>query len=1067
MMKTIRFLALIFATSLFVACANKNEINLAGKWQVELHESAKRDTLLKPNRGLGPTQNVMYQPTVLSASAKTKGTIALPATLDEYEFGNRVEEPFLGCLSRKYQFIGEAVYSRKIKTSELASWKITLERVLWKSTLRIDGVAVDSCESLATPHSFFVKNLPAGEHTIEIVVDNTMIHRIGEKGHAYGEHMQTVWNGILGKMLMTKVVAPTINNVRINAPFERNLVEVAVDCDEQLGELNLTLRNAKTNELLVDEQVKFLKNGGEQIVSLPLEAERFEAWSEFNPQLYTLELRKDDCVLLKKNIGFRSFKRVGNQLYVNGEPLFLRGNLDNCHFPLTGYPSMTKEDWRRIFEVQKSYGCNNIRFHSYCPPEAAFEAADELGLYLAPEAGIWIDGWMPGQLTALGKDDYALNNFVKSELKNICKAYGTHPSFAMLGIGNELGNSDYDSLKTWVGDLKNSGDFAENDGWQTRLYTISTARTLTSVDDFYVTHHYPNVGGVRQLMFPRTNWNYESLYAQTTTPTVAHEIGQWPVYPDWREIEKYTGVLSAENLKTLKADATENGVLQFNEAYHFASGMQSRLMYKDEIESFMRTPSCRGIHLLGMQDYSGQGEALIGFLDSFYEPKGFWSAEEARGCFAPIVTLAEFEKYGWWASETFTAKLLVRNQKSDLEAAQIHYKICDSKGVDVASGATPAQAMKNGDLVDCGAIALDLHRFAGEKLTLTTVLTSGETELSAPNSWSIWVFAEQEQQQPENCLLTDDLSQAVEGLKRGKRVLLDASQLGGESHYLKGDWGSVYWSTTWFPGQQMQTLGVWMQRTHKVFAPFHCEGFADWIWWTIFENGRCFDLRGLTADYRPLAMPVPDFHYNRPLGSIFELRLGEGKLLVSGYALDGERAEQIAYRNALIAYVESDDFAPQESVSEQWLNTVFNPEVQSTNADLPAAYRNALLYVECAAKATNASVWRADVDNVFANERVSYEVKNCSIAQHNGAWVWTTEPNNEIVIKTPAGELGALHLEFATKGVSGVIEGREFMAEARTIVLLIDREDCLDGKLVLTLDDAVALKTLFFVPVNK
>ncbi len=1066
-MKTLRILIVVFVATLFVACSNKNEINLAGEWQVELRESAKRDTLLKPNRGLGPTQNVMYQPTVLNASAKTKGTIVLPATLDEYEFGNRVEEPFLGCLSRKYQFIGEAVYSRKIKTSQAASWKITLERVLWKSTLRIDGETIDSCESLATPHCFFVENLPAGEHTLEIVVDNTMIHRIGEKGHAYGEHMQTIWNGILGKMLMTKVVAPTLDDVRIRAPFERNRVDVAFVCSDDLDKLHLTLRNAKNDELLVNKQVEVVKNGNEQLVSLPLEAEKFEAWSEFNPQLYTLELRMNDCVLLQKNIGFRSFRREGNQLYMNGEPLFLRGNLDNCHFPLTGYPSMTKEDWRRIFEVQKNYGCNNIRFHSYCPPEAAFEAADELGLYLAPEAGIWIDGWMPGQLTPLGKGDSLLDNFVKSELKNICKSYGTHASFAMLGIGNELGSSDYDSLQTWVGDLKAAEEFSENDGWQTRLYTISTARTLTAVDDFYVTHHYPNVGGVRQWMFPRTNWNYEELYAQTTTPTVAHEIGQWPVYPDWREITKYTGVLSAENLKALKAEAAENGVLQFNEAYHFASGMQSRLMYKDEIESFMRTPSCRGIHLLGMQDYSGQGEALIGFLDSFYEPKGFWSVKEARGCFAPIVTLAEFEKYGWWTSETFTAKLLVRNQKSDLEAAQIHYKIHDSKGAEVLSGATPAQAMTNGALVDCGTIALDLQRFANEKLTLTTVLTSGDAELSEPNSWSFWVFAEQTQQQPENCLLTDDLSQAIEALNAGKRVLLDASQLGNEARYLKGDWGSVYWSTTWFPGQQMQTLGVWMERTHKAFEPFHSEGFADWIWWKIFENGRCFDLRGLTSDYRPMAMPVPDFHCNRPLGSIFEVRLGEGKLLVSGYALSGKTAEQIAYRNALIAYVESNDFAPQESVSVQWLNAVFNPEAQATNAALPAAYSNALLYVECGAKATAASAWTAEADNVFADERVSYEARNCSIAQRRGTWVWTFALDNEIVIKTPAGELGALHLEFADKGVSGIIEGRTFVADKQKIALPIDREDCLDGKLVLTLDDESALKTLAFVPVNK
>jgi len=1064
------FLFLIL-TCIFISCSEKQELNLSGEWSVVLHESTRKDTLFKPNRGLGPTQNVMYQPTILNKDAKVDGKINLPGTLDEYGYGNKVEEAFLGCLSRKTQFIGEAVYSRKIRTTKTASWKIIFERVLWKSSLKIDGQEIGSCESLSTPHTFIVENLPAGSHLIEVTIDNTMIHRIGEKGHAYGEHMQTIWNGVLGKMVMQKIEKPILDNIRINAPFERNKVQIFFDCNTILTDLRLVLRDKKTGETILNQDVSVVKNVEKNIISIPLKPNQVQLWSEFNPQLYSLELRDSNYLLLEKTIGFRSFKREGNQMFVNGEPLFLRGNLDNCHFPLTGYPSMKKEDWLKIFSIQKKYGCNNIRFHSYCPPEAAFEAADELGIYLAPEVGVWIDGWMPGQITPLGMNNYSLNTFIKQELKNICNTYGTHASFAMLGIGNELGSSNFDSLQLWVDAVKKAESF-ENTDWQSRLYTISTARTLTAADDFFVTHHYPNVGGVRQWMFPRTNWSYENLYCQTTVPTVAHEIGQWPVYPNWNEIDKYTGVLEPRNLLSLKQHAQNNGVLQFNEKFHFASGMQSRLMYKDEIESFMRTPSCRGVHLLGMQDYSGQGEALIGFLDSFYEPKGFWSAKEARGCFAPIITLAEFEKYGWTTAETFSAKLLVRNQLCDLENAQINYQILNVSGNLVAEGKTSSQNIKNGELADFGQITLDLAPFANEKLTLKTQLFAENQICSEKNSWDFWIFQTQDFCQPKEVVLTDNLEIAISALKEGRNVILDASKLGNNKTFLKGDWGAVYWSTTWFPGQQMQTLGVWMDKNLPIFKFFHSEGYADWIWWKIFEKGRCFDLKGLSCDYCPIAMPVPDFHNNQRLGSIFELKLGQGNLLISGYSLEGNSIEQIVYRNELIRYAESDLFSPKENVSVQWLNNLLNPNVTIQNSALPEEFKNALLYVDCGANAIKSSDWKIDLDKYIIAENVNYEVKGFSIAQKGNNFVWTTNTDNEIAIHTPAGELGMLHVYFSNKKVSGVIEGRDFNSkDAMSVVLPIDREDCLDGKLLLNIksskDNPIFVNRIVFVPVKK
>lgn len=83
--------------------------------------------------------------------------------------------------------------------------------------------------------------------------------------------------------------------------------------------------------------------------------------------------------------GFREIRAEGRQLRINGRPLLLRGTLDCAIFPRTGHPPTDVASWRRVLEVVRAHGLNHVRYHSWCPPEAAFVAADELGVYLQVE----------------------------------------------------------------------------------------------------------------------------------------------------------------------------------------------------------------------------------------------------------------------------------------------------------------------------------------------------------------------------------------------------------------------------------------------------------------------------------------------------------------------------------------------------------------------------------------------------------------------------------------------------------------------------------------------------------
>jgi beta-galactosidase/beta-glucuronidase len=161
-----------------------------------------------------------------------------------------------------------------------------------------------------------------------------------------------------------------------------------------------------------------------------------QLWSEFIPAMYNLsvDLKGSDgqiTALESVDFGMREFSANGSRFAVNGKPVFLRGTTECCIFPLTGYPPLDVQSWEKVLKICKEYGLNHVRFHSYCPPEAAFTAADKLGIYFHIECSSWAN-----QGTSIG-DGGTIDKFIYEEGDKIIKEYGNHPSFCMLAYGNE------------------------------------------------------------------------------------------------------------------------------------------------------------------------------------------------------------------------------------------------------------------------------------------------------------------------------------------------------------------------------------------------------------------------------------------------------------------------------------------------------------------------------------------------------------------------------------------------------------------------------------------------------
>ncbi len=968
--------------------------------------------------------------------------ISLPGTLGDAQLGPAAEAAIYGALTPKHQYIGKAVYTRTVTVPETwrGDYELFLERVMWKSEAKWDDTVIGTCDSLAAPHTYIIPEalMTPGEHTITLTIDNSMVYPVGEKSHSYGDSMQTRWNGVIGKMELRPV--NPLRKARVFAPYGDT---VTVELPKEITAKALPPLDANYTVALLSSEP------GKLVFRIP----NAEPWSEFNPKLYTITLADEACKQTHTiRFGFRSFEVKGNKAFLNGTPLFLRGNTENCHFPLTGYPAMDKATWLKIFGRLKAEGVNQIRCHTWAVPQAAYDAADELGLLVSPEV-IWIDGWMVSQfpyLKGLGQGYPELDAFVKRELFRILDAYGNATSFFSMSVGNELGSSDFNLLGDWMAECK---------AYDNRhLYAASSARQISKADDFFVSHQFPGVGMIREWRREGTDWDYESVYSRTHLPTVAHEIGQWPVWPDFEvELPKYTGILRAWNLEGIRDSAEKAGVLKFNKAFAAATVKTNRLMYKDEIESFFRTPSCAGLQLLGIQDYSGQGEALIGWWDSFYDVKpGTEGLVPVPNYFAPVAHLARFAKYTWTTEETLTVQLVVHNYAQEAVTEPIAWSFADQKGE-----VTPA--VNPGEVKTVATLELPLKDVAAPgKHTLTF----------GNNAWSLWVYpAAIDTATPENVLYTESAKEAQAALAQGKRVLLNAYNVVHPNRTIATSFIPVYWSRTWFPGQRTWSLGMMIQEAHPAFAHFPTDNWQDWQWKHIINNSATITFDNPPADFLPMAMPIIDFHKPTFTGLIFETKVGEGKLLVCGVDLENTRPEIQQLRASLLAYAASEAFNPTVDLGADFFETTFLERI-IVHAPRPEAYAKAVAYIEAASNVRRLyedTPWTKRVDRAELTSG-TYTITGDSFrtwVDGDGAY-WVDNQALEIVFKGATNIRGKLLVRFrdpnnvgrtATGSFDG---GRTFDIPLHTksatnpdgsywLVLPVDMEDFLDGELRLSI----------------
>ncbi|MUT68241.1 sugar-binding domain-containing protein [Paenibacillus sp. NEAU-GSW1] len=896
-------------------------------------------------------------------------TIQLPGTTSYAKKGTRNETVHLGHLTDEYAYEGYAWFSREIDIPKELLGKccnLFLERTR-VTAVWIDGQEVGTQNSLSAPHVYDITPyVGSGRHLITIRVDNTDYPTKG--GHLTSPDTQTNWNGITGRIELQFYNETHLRNVKLYPNAADRSVTIRTEAAGSLDGMTLTVAaeslNVKHRHIVPQKQ--YSVSSEELSIDYPLGEEAF-LWDEESPALYRISLSLCDregnvLDVHLATFGLRDFLSAGDKFTINGRVTFLRGKHDGLLFPLTGFAPTTVEEWLSILGIAQSYGINHYRFHTCCPPEAAFTAADMLGMYMEPELPFW------GTVTDESDERHneQEQQYLIREGYAMLDAYGNHPSFVMMSLGNELWGSkaklkdilreykSYDNRRLYTQGSNNfqfvpvileeddffcgvrfarerlfRGSYAMCDAPLGHIQT-DTPDTMKDYDEAIhpssareeLDGEEPRKGGEIQIQY-RTEArtvlaDNASLELVSQIPIVSHEIGQFAFYPNFKETAKYTGSLKARNFEVFQQRLEEKGMAHLAESFFHSSGQLAVACYKEELEAAFRTKRLAGFQLLDLQDFSGQGTALVGILDAFMDSKGFISSEEWQAYCSDAVLLARFPKYQYIAGECFQARIeLAYYRSKPLISRVLRWELSDERQVH-AYGSVSISAEGAGVFHIADIEAALPEATAMTKMTLS--LQIAQTDIK--KGYDLWMYPRSiPAAEPAGLHTARDWSDDTEErLARGESVVL-IPNLERLAHSIEGFYATDFWCYPMFRSisESMNkpvpvgTMGLLIDNKHPALRLFPSESYSTYPWWSIVSNSRSVILDDAPRGLSPIVQTIDNFERNHKLGLLWECQVLQGKLLVC--AVDDERIAETAegkqFLASIYSYAASAVFQPE------------------------------------------------------------------------------------------------------------------------------------------------------------
>lgn len=851
------------------------KIDLSGQWQVKL-DAEKQETMPQA-----------YPETMMLPGTTSAAGLGMPNPAKE-----------TGCLTDAYRFEGAAWFMRTFTAGDWTGEQtmLTLERTR-KSTVYLDGRPIGHQESLCTPHRYFLPPVHAGEHTLVIRVDNTDYPTRG--GHLTSPDTQSNWNGITGEISLT--VAHTL------------LTDLTVCPDLRRGCLRVHGHIIGAPDgvagIVLPGQMEHLLPYRRGVLDGECPLKGNEAfWDEAHPEIHTISIDLDGDVY-ETTFGLRDVRTLGRRLLINGRETFLRGKVDNLLYPKTGYTPTDVASWMTILGIAKEYGINHYRYHTACPPDAAFTAADLLGVYMAPELPFW------GTVAEEGEEGYdeRERDFLFQEGFRILREYGHHPSFLWLSLGNELWGSK---------DVLNRMMRAYREADDTKLYS-SGANNYQFVPDVldeenvfvgvrlgrerlirgsYAMCDAPQ--GIVQTTAPESVSNYDASIVPETlgqsgeagkvqiqygtgvkevdaqsadalipdVPVISHEVGQYVFYPDFSEIPHYTGPLKPRNIEAMRENLERAGLYGEHEAFFRQTGHLAVDCYKREIETLLRSREVSGFQLLDLQDYTGQGTALVGVLNAMMENKGLISAEEWREFCAGTVVLGEFASFTGMMGEDIRFDVQISECDPEKQHTCIRCTLMDGERELYACDVTPGA--RQGRLTDAVSVTFPAECYRDamqERITgLTVVLTLAD---GTRNHYPIWLIPPVDIRITREGIEKDGRMVAfvsAEEKADGAAIVVPSAEGQLPAEYCTDFWCyPMFRSISESMGKPVPvgTMGLSIDTASPLLKRFAQEDYTTPVWYAILQTAH---VQRLPADIHPAVQMIDNTERCARLGILYQ-----------------------------------------------------------------------------------------------------------------------------------------------------------------------------------------------------
>jgi beta-galactosidase len=872
------------------------------------------------------------------------GTIAIPGSWEEQGYGERPPENIGGWTKRR-SYEGAAWYQKDVQIP--AGWTgkqiwLQLDRVGWESVVWIDGHRVGCCDSISTPHrhDLSAHAAPGQTHRISIRVTNILPDLLNYEGHIHSRHTATTWGGIIGSARVLATPPTWIEHVEIHPDAATGTVrcDVHIAGEVATGDVTIRVHEDPGAAPVATGTASFGTSGETAIASCELHlGDAAKRWSDTDPFLHTIVVSVGEDEV-RQRFGLRTFAAEGRQLRLNGQRIFLRGYVDCCIFPLTGYPPEDKAVYERQFRIAKAFGFNHVRLHTWVPSEAFFDAADEAGILVQCELPNWSNANDPANVDRIG-------DFLRSELERVVRHLQRHPSLVMHSMGNELlqraPGGTGNRYSPFLNELIQRGRELD----PTRLYIDQSG--FGHIPEEAERRSEVSVFHTFRGSTPDTTATWWPRVAGGHVPIIAHEHTQMDMYARFSEIGKFTGIMEPSWLLQAQEGLASTGVIDQADRFVDVSGQLQRLCLKELFERIRRTPELSGVQMLNLTDFPGQGTALNGVLDVFWDEKGHVSPETFRQFNAETVMLCSTPRRTFHGGSQLTANLLVSHFGNASLDGDLRWELASADTL-IAGGMAQVRALPIGEPWPVATVSARLPPGMTAKLTLTATLEMETAQGPVTNSWDFWVFAaerwhdspgpmlarqtlaplgdvypfitadsfgflgQRKQESASDIIISDVMHvRYVEAMMNGATMLYlaenDTLQDGVTSRF-----ESLFWSYLWFTDQPNQTMGLTID-DHPALGGFPHDGHSDWQWFHLVDGATAVSLDHLPAGLAPIVAGIDNWNRGKRLGYLFEANVGKGRFLMTTLRLlDGypTRPEAVYLLDALLRYTASPEFRP-------------------------------------------------------------------------------------------------------------------------------------------------------------